>query len=274
MKNHMKRIALFASQAIFSIITPPLLIPKIGNLRLTRSLISFFFGRLYGNRYEDIIASFQGRYGLAMAEGMAQAKKRVGRAISVIADCGAGTGFVTRQAAQAFPGATIVAFDLLSGMLEQARKNCEGIAADIYHVQADSFALPLADESIDLLLAQNTMPCFTEFARVCRPGGMVIYVDSSAGWIGNLAKKLVKKQGLFGTVDSGRVGTGFYILAQKGGGDQWAACGPLEEEVRDNKLLSLLRCPLDKGRLVPEEGRLVCSRGHSYDSIGKFPVML
>jgi len=60
-----------------------------------------------------------------------------------------------------------------------------------------TFALPLADESVDLLLAQNTMPCFSEFARVCRPGGIVVYVDNSASWIIGLAKRLVEKHRLF-----------------------------------------------------------------------------
>ncbi len=68
--NPVNRFALFASQILFSVITPPLLIPRIANLRFTRSFISFCFGRSYGNRYQTIIDSFQGRYGLAMAEGL------------------------------------------------------------------------------------------------------------------------------------------------------------------------------------------------------------
>lgn len=213
--NPFNRLALFFSQILFSIITPPLLIPGIAKLRITRFLIWFCFGRMYGNRYQSIIDSFQGKYGLAMAEGLSKAKEIAGNKISIIADCGTGTGFVTRQAAEQFPDAVFVAFDILPGMLKQARNNCKDIAADVFHVQADAFALPLADRSIDLLLAQNTMPCFSEFARVCRPGGIIIYVDSAAGWIAGTVKRLVERQRLFDTAAGGRVDMGFYVLAQK-----------------------------------------------------------
>ena len=164
--------------------------PNIAKLGFVRFLIAFCFGRAYGNRYQDIIDSFQGKYGLAMAEGLRTAKAIAGNNISVVVDCGTGTGLVTKQAAEQFPNATFIAFDILLGMLAQASNNCKDIKNDIFHVQADAFALPLADESVDLLLAQNTMPCFMEFARVCRPGGIIIYVDSSAGWIANLVSCL------------------------------------------------------------------------------------
>jgi ubiquinone/menaquinone biosynthesis C-methylase UbiE len=217
MGNPLNRLGLFLSQILFSIITPLLLMPKIAKLRFTRLLIAFCFGRAYGSRYETIIDSFHGKYGSAMAKGLAKAREITENQVSVVADCGTGTGFVTRQAAKYFPHATFIAFDLLLGMLRQARNNCEGIVTDVFHVQADNFALPLADQSVDLLLAQNTMPCLAEFARVCRPGAIIIYVDSSAGWIANLAKRLVEKHGLFERVTGERVNLGFYVLAQKAG---------------------------------------------------------
>lgn len=215
MRNPFAHLAHFSSQIIFSIITPPLLMPRIAKLSITRFFISFCFGRLYGNRYQDIIDSFQGRYGLAMAEGLAKAKEISGNKISVVVDCGTGTGFVTKQAAEQFPNATFFAFDILHGMLKQARNNFKGRAIDVSLVQADTFALPLADQSVDLLLVQNTIPCFKEFARVCRPGGIIIYVDTSAGWIANFAKQLVEKHQLFATVMGKRVDLGFYLIAQQ-----------------------------------------------------------
>ena len=51
-----------------------------------------------------------------MAEGLSKVKQIAGDSISVILDCGTGTGFVTKQAAEYFPKAKIVAFDLLDGM--------------------------------------------------------------------------------------------------------------------------------------------------------------
>ena len=161
----MNRIAIFLTRIVFSIITPLLIMPRIGHKKITRSLIAFCFGRLYGNRYDTIIDSFKGKYGLAMAEGIAKAEELIKDQIYVVADCGTGTGFVTKQASEQYPDATFLAFDILENMLKQAKKNCKDIPTEIYHVQADTFKLPLANKSIDILLAQNTMPCFAEFAR-------------------------------------------------------------------------------------------------------------
>ncbi len=273
MGNPFNRLAHFVAQIIFSVITPPLLIPRIAKLRFTRFFISFCFGHAYGNRYEKIIDSFQGRYGLAMAEGLAKAKEIAGDKISVVVDCGTGTGFVTKQAAEQFPNATFIAFDILLGMLAQARDNCKDIATDIFQVQADAFALPLADRSIDLLLAQNTMPCFTEFARVCRPGGMIVYVDSSAGWISTLAKRLVAKYGLFEKVIGSQVDSGFYVLAKTApqeGYNKMSVVG----ETKQQKLTSLLCCPLDKSKLVLKQDCLCCEHHHQFPIQNGFPVML
>jgi len=104
-----------------------------------------------------------------MAKGLTKARAIAGNQVSVVADCGTGTGFVTKQAAEYFPHATFIAFDLLLGMLRQARDNCEDIVTNVFQVQADNFALPLTDQSVDLLLAQNTMPCFAEFCEGMSP---------------------------------------------------------------------------------------------------------
>ncbi len=215
MGNAFNRLTHLFTQVLFSIITPPLLMPRIAKFSGTRFFISFCFGRLYGNRYQDIIDSFQGRYGLAMEQGLAKAKEMAGDSVSVIADCGTGTGFVTKQAADKFHNVTFIGLDILYGMLLQARDYCKEIPEDVFHVQADTFSLPLADESVDILLAQNTIPCFEEFLRVCRHGGMIIYVDTSAGWITNLAQRMVEKHKLFENVMAKRVDMGFYIVAKK-----------------------------------------------------------
>ena len=214
MKTLFNRLSLLFAQLLFSMVMPPLFIPRIARLRVTRSLVAFCFGRSYGNKYQHVIDSFQGKYGLAMAQGLSKAKDLAGDNISVIVDCGTGTGFVTKQAAECFPDAKIAAFDLLDRMLSQARANCKEIAPRVIHCKADTFALPLADNSVDLVLAQNTIPNFEDFARICRPNGAVIFVDCSAGWVTGLVKHLVEKTGLFEKVSGERVAMGFYILAQ------------------------------------------------------------
>ena len=210
----LNRLSLLFAQILFSLVIPPLFIPRIARLRVTRLVVAFCSGRLYGDKYQHVIDSFQGRYGLAMAEGLSKVKEIAGNDISVIVDCGTGTGYVTRQAAGYFPDARIVAFDLLDGMLLQARNNCREIAERVIHIKADTFALPMADGSVDLILAQNTIPNFEDFAQICRPDGAVIFVDCSAGWIAGLAKRLVARTNLFKNVLGERVAMGFYILAR------------------------------------------------------------
>jgi ubiquinone/menaquinone biosynthesis C-methylase UbiE len=170
---------------------------------------------MYGNHYQQIIDSFHGRYGFAMAAGLSKVKDMVGQNISKIVDCGTGTGFATNQAAVFFPNANIVAFDLLDGMLLQARNNCKAIDSRVFHFKADTFSLPIADNSVDLILAQNTIPNFKGFTRICRSNGIILFVDCSAGWVTKLAIYLVKKTKLFRKVTGKRVDMGFYILAQK-----------------------------------------------------------
>jgi ubiquinone/menaquinone biosynthesis C-methylase UbiE len=150
-----------------------------------------------------------------MEQGLVKAKDMANDNISVVVDCGTGTGFVTKQAAEKFHNVTFIGFDILHGMLLRARDYCKDIPEEVFHVQADTFELPLADESVDVLLAQNTIPCFEEFSRVCRPGGMIIYVDTSGGWITKLAQRMVEQHKLFERVIAERVDMGFYIVAKK-----------------------------------------------------------
>jgi ubiquinone/menaquinone biosynthesis C-methylase UbiE len=199
---------------LFSVVMPPLFIPSIARLNITRSMIAFCFGRMYGNKYQNVIDSFHGHYGDAMAEGLSKVKELAGDKIFKIVDCGTGTGFVTKQAAEYFPEAKIVAFDLLDEMLLQARNNCKEMSSRVIHIKADTFALPIADSSVDLILAQNTIPNFIDFARICRSDGMIVFVDCSAGWIVNMAECLLKKQQIFKKVAGERISLGFYILAQ------------------------------------------------------------
>jgi hypothetical protein len=46
---------------------------------------------MYGNKYQDVIDSFHGKYGLAMPEDLSKVKEIAGDQISVIVDCGTGT---------------------------------------------------------------------------------------------------------------------------------------------------------------------------------------
>ena len=84
----------------------------------------------------------------------------------------------------------------------------------VIHIKADTFALPLANSSVELILAQNTIANFEDLIRICRSDGIVIFLDCSAGWIASRAKRLVEKTRLYKKVSGERVALGFCILAQ------------------------------------------------------------
>jgi len=266
----MNRIGHLFSQILFSLITPLLLMPRLARLSMTRKVIAFCFGRLYGNKYDNIIASFKDKYAEPMSLAMKKTKERLNNEVLVILDSGTGTGFATKLAAKEFPDAFILALDILPGMLKLARNNCHTLEQRVFHVQADTFSLPLSDESVDLVLAQNTMPAFHEYHRVCRPGGVVLYVDTSAGWIAGLARRLVEKHNLFDKVEGRQTGMGFFVLAQKAYSNGNTYIRPFKK----NDIQTLLKCPLDRTDLTFKEKLILCENGHGYPVIDGIPALV
>ena len=88
----------------------------------------------------------------------------------VVADIGAGTGRWLHHASA--NGARTIALDRSPEMLARAPQP---------RIQADANALPLHDNSADVLLCAFTLgyapTCFAELARVTRPGGTLIVTD-------------------------------------------------------------------------------------------------
>jgi SAM-dependent methyltransferase len=107
-------------------------------------------------------------------------------------DVACGTG---RHAAYlASHGHTVIGVDSSPGMLARAR---EKIPQGEFH-EADLHALPLADDSVDLVvcaIALVHLPDldgpFGEFARVLRPGGHLV-VSDQCGLIGDIGLPLVR----------------------------------------------------------------------------------
>lgn len=96
-----------------------------------------------------------------------------------ILDVGCGPGVALAPLAQRFPDAEIVALDLALPMLQLAA--IEAPASALF-VCADAQALPLADASIDLVHSSLCVQwcddpglALAEFARVLRPGGVLLF---------------------------------------------------------------------------------------------------
>lgn len=96
---------------------------------------------------------------------------------NAILDLGCGTGWFTRRLRERFPTAAIIGADLSPGMLAQAAG--AGVPG-VRWLQADAEALPLADNSVDLIFSNlmiqwSLQPelILSECRRVLRPGGML-----------------------------------------------------------------------------------------------------
>lgn len=104
-------------------------------------------------------------------------------------DVGVGTGYCSRVLASRYPHAQGVALDLAMGMLQVARQQ---EAASAY-VQGDAEALPLASDSVDLLISSLAVQWCGDFAavlsearRVLRPGGVLAFSSLCQGTLHEL----------------------------------------------------------------------------------------
>ena len=203
-----------------------------------------------------------------MSKALERVRELIENAPRVILDCGTGTGFVTKQVAEFFPNTQIIAADGLLNMLKLARDNCANISDRVLFINADTFNLPIADSSVDIILAQNTIPAFHEFNRVLKPSGMVIYVDTSSGWITNLAINLVKRHNIFLNVVGAKAEMGFYVIAQK------AAESNGQELPEPTSPQKILCCPIDRTEFLSHSEGLRCKQGHYFLINDGFPVLL
>ena len=99
-----------------------------------------------------------------------------------VLDVPCGTGALEERLQVVSPGVEVVGVDASAAMLEHARAKHEGKA--YRWIQADVHALPLDDESFDVVVCVNSFHCFdcpddvlAEFARVLRPGGRLLILD-------------------------------------------------------------------------------------------------
>lgn len=123
-------------------------------------------------------------------DGVAQLQRDVGTHLlswlpdglapdSCVMDLGSGTGFFTQALAQRYPASCLFGVDLAEGMLQYARA---GLPAPVFWIGGDAEALPLADESVDLIFSSlaiqwcNHLPrLMGELHRVLRPGGQLCF---------------------------------------------------------------------------------------------------
>lgn len=98
-----------------------------------------------------------------------------------VLDLGCATGAACKLLAKRFRRAHIIALDLSARMLEQVRRKQTWLAK-YSPLQANASALPLADQSVDVVFANQLLPwihnsatMLTEIARVLREGGLFLF---------------------------------------------------------------------------------------------------
>lgn len=216
MTSPLSRAVRFLSQIFFtSAVIAMFTWPRVVTSSPIRRLLGFLFGRLLAPRYADIIEFYGPDYGAPLATALDRAATLCGGAITRVVDCGTGTGFAARAAVARFPAATVVAVDMTDAMLDAARQAAATAQLRVRSVLADNMHLPFADATMDLVIAQNTLPVLPEFARVCRPGGVVVFVDVAAPWASDPVRAAALRTGHFDLAVAERAALGFYLVARR-----------------------------------------------------------
>jgi SAM-dependent methyltransferase len=118
-------------------------------------------------------------------------------------EIGAGTGYFSLNLAAAGVIADLTCTDISTGMLEVLQGNAKRLGlADVGTVQADAESLPFADESFDLVIGHAVLHhlpdlerAFTEFRRVLRPGGRILFAGEPS-FLGDRIARVPKRAAL------------------------------------------------------------------------------
>lgn len=99
-----------------------------------------------------------------------------------IVDVGCGTGYCTRALHKRYPRARVIGVDIAQRMLNAARKGAGWFRRQRF-VCGDASHLPLADNIADIVVSNLTLQwcdtdkVLTEFARILRPGGLLMFTS-------------------------------------------------------------------------------------------------
>jgi SAM-dependent methyltransferase len=97
-------------------------------------------------------------------------------------EIGAGTGYFSLNMLQAGVVDEATCTDISPGMVATLAANAQRLGLTVQATRADAESLPFADQSFDLVLGHavlhhlpNLRRAFTEFHRVLRPGGRIVF---------------------------------------------------------------------------------------------------
>jgi predicted TPR repeat methyltransferase len=136
----------------------------------------------WANGYDDDLVSWSYHAPTVVAEAVVSRQPTAGSVL----DVGCGTGLVGRALrARGFAG-EILGLDISQASLEIARQS--GAYGSVQHADLQQ-RLPLQDDSVDVLVCVGVMTylpeverVWREFARVARPGGLVVATQREDLW--------------------------------------------------------------------------------------------
>jgi SAM-dependent methyltransferase len=147
--------------------------------------------REVNTRYHDgAAAGYDAKWGIdfgaiGRAQVLGKMRKALGGRPPVFdraLEIGAGTGYFTLNLMQAGVILDAVCSDISPGMLDVLEGNAQRLGLDVQTVATDAEDLPFADATFDLVLGHavlhhlpNLDKAFSEFRRVLRPGGLIVF---------------------------------------------------------------------------------------------------
>lgn len=164
-------------------------------------------------RYHDVAAaSYDEKWGIdfggiGRSQVLGKARKLLGARLDAgfasALEIGAGTGYFSLNLMAAGLIEDLTCTDISTGMLEVLEANAERLQLErVSTVQADAESLPFPDESFDLVLGHAVLHhlpdldrAFTEFHRVLRPGGTVLFAGEPS-FLGDRIARAPKRAAL------------------------------------------------------------------------------
>jgi len=163
-------------------------------------------------RYHDAAAdSYDAKWGIDFGEiGQHQValklKKALGGKPEKFEDAleiGAGTGYFSLNLATQGLIGNLTATDISPGMLASLEKTAKGLGVPVKTVVTEAETLPFADESFDVVIGHAVLhhipdldKAFSEFFRVLRPGGRIVFCGEPSRYGDRLAA-VPKRTGSF-----------------------------------------------------------------------------
>ncbi len=159
-------------------------------------------------RYHDVAAQhYDSKWGIDFGDiGLQQVSAKVEKALGAkpgryhrSLEIGSGTGYFTLNLMRAGIIERATCTDISPGMLGTLADNAQRLGLQVDTLAADAESLPFEDESFDLVLGHavlhhipNLATAFSEFARVLRPGGIVLFAGEPSRY-GDLIARVPKR---------------------------------------------------------------------------------